>query len=114
MLWYEDIPYAFYDHCKGWESTLAPSGPLIYLAGKRQWQAKLGAIDCYKSQHQVLWSDPDARHQLLTGYAMSVGVRRPGERYWRSRSTPRAGRPPAPPCEAGAPGAAHGVPRLPG
>ncbi|WP_327325231.1 PIG-L family deacetylase [Streptomyces sp. NBC_01210] len=86
LLWYEDIPYALFDRCRGWQKTLRPAGPFVHRASTADWAAKLDAIDCYVSQHPVLWEEPDRRRQVLTAYGTSVGAdAAPAERYWRDR-----------------------------
>ncbi|MFI5796305.1 PIG-L deacetylase family protein [Streptomyces sp. NPDC051677] len=87
LLWYEDVPYALYDRCRGWQKTLRPVGPMVHHASPADWEAKLDAIDRYVSQHPVLWEEPDRRREALTAYGTSVGAgHTPAERYWRDRA----------------------------
>ncbi|MFG3289758.1 PIG-L deacetylase family protein [Streptomyces sp. NPDC048179] len=87
LLWYEDVPYALYDRCRGWQEALRPVGPMVHHASPVDWEAKLDAIDCYVSQHPVLWEDPERRRETLTAYGTSVGAGdTPAERYWTERA----------------------------
>jgi len=85
LLWYEDVPYVLFDNCLGWEDELAPTDPMACRVIAEHWRAKLDAIDCYASQHSILWHDATRWRQDLTAYAISLGDGVPAERYWRRR-----------------------------
>lgn len=85
VVWYEDMPYALNRHYRGWEATIAPADALIHYASAAQWRRKLGAIDCYASQLEILWGNRKMWREALTAYAVSVGGGVPAERYWWAR-----------------------------
>lgn len=82
VLWYEELPYILYDHCAGWEAEIAPGTPLISRYSRENWERKLDAIDCYASQHPILWFEPDSRREEITAHATALGDGTPAERYW--------------------------------
>lgn len=82
---YEELPYILYDHCAGWEETLAHGSPFLCRFSEEDWERKLDAIDCYASQHPILWFEPEFRRQEITGHARKLGSGTPAERYWRSQ-----------------------------
>ncbi|WP_260696720.1 PIG-L deacetylase family protein [Streptomyces sp. 130] len=82
VLWYEELPYILYDHCAGWEADLAPGTPLISRYPREHWERKLDAIDCYASQHPILWFEPESRREEITAHAAALGGGSPAERYW--------------------------------
>lgn len=85
-LWYEDVPYVIYDHCREWRRDLEPADPTIRVATHTQWRTKLDAISRYASQHAILWPDPSNWRSFVTSYGHSVGNGAPAERFWGRHS----------------------------
>lgn len=82
--WYEDLPYALYDHLRGWESTHATGlVPVALEVDEVYWAVKTAAVSEYRSQLDVLWFDSARWEQQLRDYAVTIGAGRPAERLWR-------------------------------
>lgn len=85
-LW-EDLPYAEwtpeYPPLPPW-ATLGPPG--ITALDEKVWALKLAAVNCYSSQHRMLWPESMEIVAELRRHAEEVasesGVNGLGERYW--------------------------------
>jgi LmbE family N-acetylglucosaminyl deacetylase len=82
--WFEDLPYALYQHLTGWEEQLTvglANVPVVMT--ERSWQAKIAAITAYQSQLSVLWYEKTPWQAQLRSYAERRGGGKPAERLWR-------------------------------
>lgn len=82
VLYYEDMPYAIHDRCRGWQENIAVTRPRLHSCDTRAWAAKIQAITCYRSQSSVLWERPSTWQTDLASYARTTGNGHNVERYW--------------------------------
>jgi LmbE family N-acetylglucosaminyl deacetylase len=83
VLFYEDVPYVVYDHCRDWRSKIVVNSAHHHYCSDEAWLAKIAAIECYESQRDVLWYRPEHWRDELDAHAHDVGGGRRAERFWR-------------------------------
>jgi LmbE family N-acetylglucosaminyl deacetylase len=82
VLHYEDAPYVLYERCRDWQRDYALHACITHASSAQAWEAKLRGIECYESQREVLWYDPDRWRSDLTAHATDETVGEVLERYW--------------------------------
>ena len=79
---YEDVPYVIYERCRDWRGVSAARTAHLHYCSDEAWQAKNSAIECYTSQHSVLWYSPGTWREDLDAYAVTAGDGQRAERLW--------------------------------
>jgi LmbE family N-acetylglucosaminyl deacetylase len=83
LRWYEDLPYALYEHLTGWEDTHTNGLiPDLVLLNESDIHLKLEAIASYTSQLAILWHNQAPWRHQLGNYARHIGRGQPAERLW--------------------------------
>jgi LmbE family N-acetylglucosaminyl deacetylase len=85
VCWFEDLPYALYQHLAGWEEQFtAGLANVPVVVTEWGWQAKIAAVAAYESQLSVLWYESTPWQFQLRSYAERQGGGTPAERLWWS------------------------------
>ena len=82
FLFYEDVPYVTIGRFDGWRREFPAGEARIHDCSAEAWAAKIKSIECYSSQLEVLWFNPQSWRNDLASYASSVSHGNRAERYW--------------------------------
>ncbi|MBI1259170.1 MAG: hypothetical protein GC204_17000 [Chloroflexi bacterium] len=90
LTFYEEYPYArsrpATQRAQAFYRRYLPALGLeseVVLLSEADLDAKLRAMQCYRSHLQILWNDPTEMERLTRAYMLHVGEGTPAERYWR-------------------------------
>jgi LmbE family N-acetylglucosaminyl deacetylase len=86
LVCYEEYPYA--EEPQVVQSVIVGEGwsPELVFLDEAALQAKIAALECYRSQISTFWSGTEEMGERVRAYALRVGDGRAAERRWRRTS----------------------------